>query len=178
MTVGTSDLGSLTQSARQQQLKSARGILLAIGFLTIVVNSFFVLMAPSLVKEAIDKEVQQGIQQGLEFDQEKLAEVQANAVVLMRLLNGGAVALGVLFVVFGLIVNKYPVPITILSLVLYIGAAAVFGLIDPATLAQGLVWKIIIIVMLAKSIGSALAYEREKATFEDCDSQVVHCQSE
>ena len=137
---------------------------MAIGVLTVVVNLFFVLAAESQVKEAIDKQVQEGRRKGLVFDQKKLADIQAHAVTLTKLINGGAVALGVLFIVFGLIVDKYPVPITITGLVLYVGAAAVFGLISPETLVQGIVIKIIIIAALAKSIQSALAYEREKAS--------------
>ncbi len=164
MSLGTPGLGSLTQSARKNQLKTARGILLAIGVLTVIVNMFFVVGAESLVKQKFDEEVQQGQRKGLVFDQRKLAELQEQAVTLTRLINGGGAALGVLFIVFGLIVDKYPVPITIISLVLYIGAAAVFGLISPETLIQGIIIKIIIIVAMAKSIQSALAYEREKAS--------------
>ena len=119
MSLGTTGLGSLTQSARQKQLKSARGILLGIGALTAIVNLFFVFAAESQVKEAIDKQVQDGRSKGLVFDQKKLAEAQSQAVTLTRLINGGAAALGVLFIFFGLIVDKYPVPITITSLVLY-----------------------------------------------------------
>ena len=58
--------------------------------------------------------------------------------------------------------KKYPVPITVTSLILYIGAAIVFGVIDPSTLARGIIVKIIIVVCLAKSIQAAVAYQREQ----------------
>jgi hypothetical protein len=159
---GPASLGSLAQSARQKQLNTARGILLAIGILTIVVNVAFYFMIESQVNEGINAEIRK-LPPGMVADPVKLAELRTNAIRIAQLIQGAVIALGVLFVVFGLIVKKYPVPITITSLVLYIGAAAVLGLLDPATLVQGIVFKIIIIVGLAKSIQSALAYEREKA---------------
>ena len=75
---------------------------------------------------------------------------------------GGALALGVAFVVFGIIVKLFPVPITILSLVLYILSALVFAALNPMSLLAGLLMKVIIIVALSKAIKAAFEYEREK----------------
>ena len=145
-----SQLGSLSQSARQKQLKSARTILLFIGILTLVVNGFVIATA----KSSVEKQAQVLQQQGFIVDIDK-------AVQITQLVAGGAAALGIVFIVFGVIVNKFPVPITISALVLYIGAAAVFALIDPTTLLQGLIIKIVIIVGLVKSVSAALAYQKE-----------------
>jgi hypothetical protein len=82
-------------------------------------------------------------------------------------MHGVSLALGVVFIVLGILVRKYPVPITITALVLYVGAGAIFGLIDPKSLAAGVVVKVIIILALVKSIQSALAYEREQAGMVD-----------
>ncbi len=60
-----------------------------------------------------------------------------------------------------MLVKTYPVPATVLGLVLYVGCAAVFGYLDPTTLAMGWLVKIIIVVALAKAIQSAVAYQRE-----------------
>ncbi len=162
--LGSSGLGSLTQCARKNQLKSARGILLGVGILTVIANLVFMALAESQVKEALDKEVQKVQQQGKIVDRHKLAEIQEHAIALTRLINGGAAALGVVFIVLGLIVNKYPVPITIAGLVLYVGATAVFAMINWETLVQGVIFKIIIIAALVKSLQSAIAYESERAT--------------
>ena len=41
-------------------------------------------------------------------------------------------------------------------------AIAVFALLDPMSLVSGPIFKVLIIVVLAKSIQAALAYQREK----------------
>jgi hypothetical protein len=163
MATGLSNLGSLSQAAREKQLKVARGILLVIGVLSIIANLFFFTLAESNVNEAINQEVAKLHQQGMTENPAEVAKIRDNAVALTRLINGVGVLLGAIFVACGITVRKYPVPITILSLVLYIGAAAVFGYINPASLLSGLIMKIIIIVALAKSVQSAIAYEREKS---------------
>ena len=48
-------LGSLAQSARSTSLKQARGILIAVGVLTLLVNGFFFLNAENEVKQVIDQ---------------------------------------------------------------------------------------------------------------------------
>jgi predicted RND superfamily exporter protein len=115
----------------------------------------------SQVQAAMDAEVKK-LPPGTVVDQAKRQELEDAAVRAGNLVAAGALALGVLFVVFGIIINHFPVPVTVLSLVLYIGAAAVFGILEPTTLAQGLVIKIIVIVALAKAIQSAIAYEKER----------------
>ena len=59
-------------------------------------------------------------------------------------------------------VTQYPVPCTITGLVLYLGANAAFGLMDPTSLARGLIVKIVIIVALFKAVQAAIAYQKEE----------------
>jgi hypothetical protein len=154
-------LGSLAQAARGKKLGEARGILLFIGILTIIANGVLLALARDQIKKEIDKEVlKAGGPANVDPAQVKQAEDQAFALV--ALVNGVAIGLGVLFVVFGIIVKRFPVPITIISLVLYIGAGLGFAALNPASLAQGLIIKIIIVVALIRSIQAALAYEREE----------------
>ena len=70
--------------------------------------------------------------------------------------------LGGVFIVLGALVHSFPVPITIVAMVLVV--AYVIGLIilDPANIGRGIVIKVIVIVALAKAIQAAFAYEREK----------------
>lgn len=154
----TSGLGSLTQSARTGQLKTARGILIAIGVLTVVVNGIFLFLA----EEQVNTEVRKLQQQGLQVD---MAAVQ-QAVLLTRIVNGSAAALGVVFIILGLIVYRAPVMATVTGLVLYVGATAAFGLMDPATLLSGVIIKIIIVVGLFKAVQAAFAYQREQRAAE------------
>ena len=71
----------------------------------------------------LQSEVQKLQNQGMVVDQAKLQEAE--------LTIGGFAATGVLFIVFGLLVKSYPVPITISALVIYVGCAAIVALYHP-----------------------------------------------
>ena len=148
-----SDSGSLTQSARKGQLKSARGILFFIGILTVALNGFFF----SQAKSSIDEEVKKLQAQGMVVDQDAVNQ----AVKSTQLVSGVMAGLGVVFVIMGFMVYQFPVPIVASALVLYIGAAAVFAVLDPTTLAQGIIVKIIIVVSLFKSLQAAIEYQKQ-----------------
>ena len=156
-------LGNLAQAARTKRLKQARGILLFVGILTIIGNIVFLALARSQVKDALDKEEQKLRGQGMVVDQAKRQQVEDQQILLIYAIHGVAIALGVLFVVFALIIYRFPVFATVTSLVLYIGAAVVFGLLHPPSLAAGLIIKIIIVIALVKAVQAALAFERERA---------------
>jgi len=156
-------LGSLAQSAREKQLNQARWILIIVGILTIAVNGFLFVAAEAAVKAQIDKEVADlRAQRVMVIDQAELAKFQASATRLTRVVAAGMVALGGLFVFFGVILKKYPVPISVTSLVLYVGAAAGFAILDPSTLLKGIVVKVLIVFGLAKAVQAAVAYEKEQ----------------
>jgi hypothetical protein len=155
-------LGSLGQSARGSQLRQARTILIVIGVLTALVNGGMMAAAPRLVHEAVQKEVEAIRARGEEVDMEGVAEAEKGLVRQNYLFMGAGVAIGILFIAFGLFVERAPVPITIASLVIYIGSMGVYGMLDPSTLARGLLIKLIVIGALFKSVQAALATERER----------------
>ena len=144
-------LGSLSQSARGKQLNNARNLLLFVGILTVVINGIFLFMVEQQVR---DLETQLATQ-GLQADHDAL-------MTLNYLIRGASVAVGVLFIIFGMTVKAYPLPISIAALVVYVGCIAIFALIDPMTLLAGIIWKVVIVVCLIGAIRTALAYEREK----------------
>lgn len=143
-------LGSLAQSARGNELKQAQRILIVIGALTLAVNGFSLYNLPN--------EIRQAIQQN-QIPPANVEPFRQAVTIIGYLIYGSAALLGVLFVVFGLIIKRYPVAITITSLVLYILATVVFGILAPGTLAAGLIMKIIIIVFLFRAIKAARAYQ-------------------
>jgi hypothetical protein len=159
---GSEGLGSLAQSARTKQLKTARGILFGVGILTVVVNAGMFFFAESIVKSQLDTEVQKIRAQGMMIDQVKLAQIQDQAVRATRLADGIALLLGVVFIVCGALVYAYPVATTVTSLVLYLGAAAVYGVMDPMTLAHGWWMKILVAFGLFKAVQAAIAYENDR----------------
>jgi hypothetical protein len=154
-------LGSLAQAARQKQLNQARWLLIIIGILTLGANAFFAATARQQVDAEIQKEQRKAAAQGMQFivDQSKVDMV----VRMVIIINVVMCLVGALFIVFGIIVKMYPVPITIASLVIYVLAALVFAVLEPESLLRGIIIKIIIVVALISSIKAAIAYERERA---------------
>jgi hypothetical protein len=155
-------LGKLSHSARGTQIKSARTILIVIGVLTALLNAGQLGLAPGLVHKAVQEQVASQEAAGVALDDEAVQQYEQTVLRVTFLILGAAVALGLLFIVFGVFVERAPVPITIASLVIYIGATAVYGMLDPSTLVQGLIIKVFFILGLFKAIQAALATERER----------------
>jgi hypothetical protein len=155
-------LGSLAQSARTKQLKTARGILYFVGILTLVVNVGLAVFAEPFVNSQIDREVESVRRQGMQIDQSKLEELRDQAIRSTQL--GGVIGavIGVVFIACAVMVYQFPVATTVTSLVLYLGAAAGYAVFDPTTLARGWIVKILIVVGLFKAVQAAIAYENER----------------
>jgi predicted RND superfamily exporter protein len=151
-----------------KSLNQARGTLIAIGVLTILVNGFQLIGLRDAVNAEINKAIQaqqaKARAQGMQWvvDPAKLDEARDAGMRVAYLIMYSVIGLGVLFVIFGLVVKSYPVPITITSLVLYLGATAIFAYLSPETLMAGIFIKVIIIIGLAKAIQAAIAYESER----------------
>jgi predicted RND superfamily exporter protein len=124
-------------------------------------------MSKKFVDEAIQERVNALRQQGMIEDPQQVEEVRASMLRITYLLSGVLIAIGVLFIIFGIAIYTKPVPITITSLVIYIGCMAIFGFLDPASLAQGIIVKIIIIAGLVKAVQAAIAYEKERSARTD-----------
>jgi len=145
-------LSSLAQSARMKQLKSARMILIFIGVLIAVWGG----IGFSQAEDLIDTEIRNRQMQGYVIE----GDVNQIRVKMARLINGGTVGLGVVFILLGVAVSSFPVPATVLGLVLFLGFNAVFAALVPATLLQWIILKIVFIVCLFKAVHSAIGYQR------------------
>jgi hypothetical protein len=159
---GPSGLGNLAQSARSQQLKSARGTMIAIGLLTIVVNVIFYAMVAGQVQDAIDAEIKK-LPVGMVANPVKVAEIRDRAVRSAHLIHGAFVLVGFAFLGCAALVDKMPVPATITALCLYLGGTAIFAMLDPSSIGSGIIIKIIIIVALVKAVQAAIAYQKEES---------------
>jgi hypothetical protein len=159
---GLPKLGSLAQAARGKKLNSIRWTLIAIGILTILANAVFLYIAPGNIRQEIQKEVQKhGGPANVDMNQ--VRKIEEQSIFLTTLVNGLFVAMGVVFVVLGVIVHRFPVPVTVLALVLYIAGGLGTAAVNPQAAASGLIVKIVIAVLLAKGVQTALAYERERS---------------
>jgi hypothetical protein len=166
-------LGSLAQGARMKQLNTARGILIVLGLLILGLNIVLFFMIPSMVDGQIEREIGKLRGQGaFQVNQAAVADARSQMIHLNYLLRGVFIAAGVVLLACGLLIRTFPVPATILSLILYIGAVATSLLmsggenINPASL----VIPVLIILALVRAVQAAVAYERERREQADAEA--------
>ena len=155
-------LGSLAQEARLKQIRQAQVILLIIGVLTLGFQGFQFYNVENEIDQALR---QQGGNRAM-LPKAVLDEARR----FLYTVYGIGIGLGAFFLLMGALVRVAPVPVTILSLIVYVldlVVVAVFELqhADPketSPLLRGIFIKILITIALVKSIQAALAYEREK----------------
>jgi hypothetical protein len=70
-------------------------------------------------------------------------------------LNSIPAAAGVFFLIMATIVFRYPIAVTLSSLIVYIAAHIAFGIEDPTNLRKGIFLKILVIAVLWKAFQSA-----------------------
>src|SRR5262245_47379733 len=152
-------LGSLAQSARNKHPRQARRVLIAVGILTVLVQTGMYFVEANTIRDEIRK-----VRPDLAADPAGMAEAEETVGRILLLVHGGAVGLGVVFILLGVFVERAPVAITATALVLFIGREVIFALIDPTNLARGWLIKIIFIVRLVKARQAAVAAQQEKAS--------------
>jgi hypothetical protein len=150
---GLPKLGSLAQKAREKSLNTARIILILVGILQIGVGIGFAMMAQQNLEAEVKK-------QGMVIVDQRAFE---STVHLLQAINGAAAFVGLLLLMCGLLVKRYPVPMTVTGLVLYVGLHATLAILEPESLVRGILLKIIFVVALVKAIQAAAAYQREEA---------------
>jgi len=161
MTNEDEELGSLAQEVRKKSLGQAKGIMIFIGVITLGANVFVGAMSESLVRTEIDKEVKIIQNSGQEVDMEYVEEIVSASTRQLQLISALFTALGVAFIVMGFAIYKAPVGITIAALILYLGGQAITAFLDPTMIIRGVLIKIIIVVLLVKSVSAAIAYQNE-----------------
>lgn len=77
------------------------------------------------------------------------------------------VFIGLFFIGLGFMAKKYPFPALLTGLLLYVGLIILNVILDPSSIASGLIMKIIIIFYLVKGVKSAKDAEIKKAAFTD-----------
>jgi hypothetical protein len=163
-----SSLGNLAQSARKKHINEARGGLIVVGLIMVVFYGIGLASLRSTVHSNIQAEVAK--QPGMVFDQGKLQEVEDGLVRSGTVESILFIGAGVVIFVLGLLTTKYPVPCTLLGLVIYIGITACYlinlfnsGGADAVGLQiRGMIYRVIMIVALVKAVQSAIAYQREE----------------
>lgn len=133
----TPKLGSLAQGARKKHLDTARNYLLLVVVLQIA--------GAALLYFALSQ-----------------VQIPPEAMPQVYLAYAVVIGAGVAFLILALLVHKFPLPATIIALVLFITLHAIDAVADPSALARGWLVKILVIVALVKAIQAAAAYEKER----------------
>jgi len=150
-------LGSLAQAARSKHLRQLRGVLIFLAVLTIGVNVYLLVTVEDQVRNLINKDPN-----GARLPRGERQRVEAELVRLNTLFASLWIGLGTIYLLFACIVNWFPVPVAITSLVLFLGQQVTLAVLDPSNIPKGIFLKIIVIVCLAKGIQAAVAYQKER----------------
>jgi hypothetical protein len=149
-------LQSLAQAARGNQLKQVRGTLLAIGILLMIWNVIQLFMIPGEVRAGLAKQGPLVVAPGM-------PDAENIALVLSYSLVGANIVLAIVFIVLGALVQHYPVPITIISLGLFVlqSVLCFFFSLGPGSVGF-VVFRVIFIIALVKAVRTAFAFQSEQ----------------
>jgi hypothetical protein len=152
----TPKLGSLAQSARGKKLREARNILLAVGILTLIGNGILLAVNRTMVEAEVKRLEAQG---NLVDPQDK-----ERAVRIGYIAHGIGLALGLVFITLAIMIRSFPVPATVISLVLYTGAVASYAALSKGESIKNFAFiiQIAIIVALIHAVRTAVAYRKEE----------------
>ncbi len=166
------DLPSLTQQIRLQKLTPVRYVLLVLGVLISAMGIALFVMADEIARQHINKEIRdEGLnRQQLDRDQvEKVRKLEKQVGRIMRLVGALFTGVGIVYLAFAVFVKKYPLPITIMSLALFItgNALTLLSPEEPFGFVAATWWiSIPVLVVLSLALKVAIAYAREQRRSE------------
>ena len=153
-------LGSLAQTARNKHLKQARNTLLIVGILMAAVQTLMFFAETGQVTQELKKSIQDPVQ---------LKQAETTAMVFLFVFHAAAVGVGLILVVLAFLVQKFPVPTTVIALVLFLGMQLIFVLIDIRNIYLGWWIKLIVVVALVKALQAGLAAQKEARGMADLE---------
>jgi hypothetical protein len=153
-TPAVAHLSPANQSVWNKELKSARTILIVVGVLQLIFGAFYLTQA----REEFDKGLEAAVKArgpNLVVDRVEADRLFEENKGLVYGLGSFPLVLGVFFLVMAAIVSRFPVGVTLTSLIVFIVAHVATAVVDPSQIASGIVLKIIFIVILVKAYKSA-----------------------
>ncbi|HWB05093.1 MAG TPA: hypothetical protein VG796_18830 [Verrucomicrobiales bacterium] len=153
VTPASASLSPQNQAVWTKELKSARTILIVVGVLQILFGLFYLTQVKSQVEEASRKEIANS--PGYVFDQQKFDEEFEKEKPMMYALASVPLVVGVFFLIMSALVFKFPVGVTLASLIVFVLVHAADAIYDPTAIARGIILKIIFLVVLWKAYQSA-----------------------
>lgn len=90
-----------------------------------------------------------------------------------HLMNGINAFLIIVFLICGWFAKKYPMASLLTGLLVYLGIHILNAVLDPTTLAQGIIFKIIIISFLVNGVVSASRVEKIRKKLNDWEANEI-----
>ncbi len=161
-------LPSLAQQGRVKQLDQPRWFLWFIGILFILAGALLIGYSEEIARRALEGQHQLAL-----LDKQKLLEAEQFARRAVSVCGGLVIALGIAYLLFGALVKRFPGPIIIMTLVMSLSSSAVVFALPNESADEAHVQGILglavllspvfaLIVVLGKSLYSAVAFERER----------------
>ena len=125
-------------------LGTAQVLMILVGLISIGINGFLLFNAPNEVQEAMKGG-------DVPMSQESLLH-------FVQLLYGAFMAVGVAMLILGALIYQFPVFCPLAGLILYIIAMIVGGILNPASLLKGIIFKVLVILALGKAVGDGANY--------------------
>lgn len=141
-------LGSLVQSARGKELNRAKWTLIIVGLIYIAYYGFQFAAAEKMIDDEIQK-------------QALAAAERDNSILGFRLITAAGSMLGLAMLLLGLVVRRFPIAISTIALVLFVGYHAILGFLAPITLVDLWIIKVVVLFGLIKGIRAAVGEQRQ-----------------
>ena len=141
-----SGLGSLVDDQHEKHIKRARGAIMVVAVITIIAAVvFWFLLENEIAKIEADPNMY----------------VLQDVVAQRRIMIGATFAIGVIFLALFFWAKSNPFGAALTAFIIYVTNIIVNAGIEPKTLPQGIILKIVIIVLLLNGVKSGLAYKKE-----------------
>lgn len=141
-----SGLGSLVDDQHGKHIKRARGAIMVVAVITIIAAVVLWLLLESEIAK---------------IEANPNMYVKQDVVAQQRIAIGATFAIGVVFLALFFWAKSNPFGAALTAFIIYITNIIVGAGIDPKTLPQGILLKIVIIVLLLNGVKSGLAYKKE-----------------
>jgi hypothetical protein len=139
-----------------KELKSARTVLIVVGVIQLLFGAFLLSQIRKSYDDAVKAEVaKQG--PGFVVDKELADANFEEQKTFLYAMHSIPIAFAVFLFVMAALVFKFPVGVTLASLITFVVVHAADAIADPTALAKGIILKVIFIMVLWKAYKSARA---------------------
>ncbi len=155
-------LGSLVENKHRKQLKGARSSIMVVAVLTFLGAGVQWFLAQQASKE-LEAEVQKVRNDPTQVLLEDAVATQRSAVNELRAIAGAILITGFVYIGLFFWAKGNPFAANLTALILFVTIQLLAAALNPVTLAQGWLVKILVIAALVNGVKSGLAFKRLQA---------------